>query len=268
MLIEDLDRVDPAHLFRILNVLTAHIDRNQILVHEFESKQFRNKFDFDNIITVFDYLNTKKIYHHFYGTETSFEGYINKFITSNPFEYTIKVATIEYVIQALSISLKIPKEFFIKNSEIKSKINLLSFRDIVALFKDPESEIKYEMLSTLDSYEISTVNDFTRFLVFFKRLHIEPDQIINAIFEFDKVLLLNIIGLGWFFVGIGMGNSTVNIPAGEGRSVYYSFPFELKKTNQIVNSISFRNANSLCNFNSICPFALKSIAYFNEYIKH
>lgn len=52
LIIEDLDRMDPAHLFRILNIFSAHIDR----VYQYKDENtsypelLPNKFGFDNII--------------------------------------------------------------------------------------------------------------------------------------------------------------------------------------------------------------------------
>lgn len=61
LIIEDLDRIDPAHLFRILNVLGAHLD----FCNQRDIKP--NKFGFDNIVTVFDYEITSHLFHHFMG---------------------------------------------------------------------------------------------------------------------------------------------------------------------------------------------------------
>ena len=84
LIIEDLDRLDPKHLFRILNVVSAHID---------DSKQpdiVGNKFGFNNIVLVMDYDVTKHIFHHFYGEQACYEGYMSKFLSREPFRYSIK----------------------------------------------------------------------------------------------------------------------------------------------------------------------------------
>jgi hypothetical protein len=83
LIIEDLDRLDPKHLFRILNVVSAHID---------DSKQpdiVGNKFGFNNIVLVMDYDVTKHIFHHFYGAQACYEGYMSKFLSREPFRYSI-----------------------------------------------------------------------------------------------------------------------------------------------------------------------------------
>ena len=84
LIIEDLDRLDPKHLFRILNVVSAHID---------DSKQpdiVGNKFGFNNIVLVMDYDVTKHIFHHFYGEQACYEGYMSKFLSREPFRYSIR----------------------------------------------------------------------------------------------------------------------------------------------------------------------------------
>ena len=89
LIIEDLDRLDPKHLFRILNVVSAHID---------DSKQpdiVGNKFGFNNIVLVMDYDVTKHIFHHFYGAQACYEGYMSKFLSREPFRYSIKSIMIQ-----------------------------------------------------------------------------------------------------------------------------------------------------------------------------
>lgn len=81
LIIDDLDRIDPEHLFRILNILAAHND-----IENEES----NKFGFDKIITVFDIDNVKQIFCTKYGAKVDFIGYINKFYSKEVFHFDIK----------------------------------------------------------------------------------------------------------------------------------------------------------------------------------
>lgn len=85
LIIEDLDRIDPAHLFRIMNVLSSQVDNPY-----YADSKNGNKFGFDKIILVMDYDITKHIFHHFYGNEANYEGYMNKFLNTIPFHYSIK----------------------------------------------------------------------------------------------------------------------------------------------------------------------------------
>lgn len=76
LVIDDLDRIDPEHIFRILNIFSAH------------DKLGENKFGFEKVILVCDINNIKHIYHHFYGEKVDFFGYINKFYTTEVYHYS------------------------------------------------------------------------------------------------------------------------------------------------------------------------------------
>lgn len=85
LIIEDLDRIDPAHLFRIMNVLSSQVDNPY-----YSEVPNGNKFGFDKIILVMDYEIAKHLFHHFYGLEANYEGYMNKFLNTLPYSYSIK----------------------------------------------------------------------------------------------------------------------------------------------------------------------------------
>lgn len=93
LIIDDLDRVDPEHIFRILNVLSAHNDH-------FDA---HNKFAFDHIIVVCDIENIRRIFFHKYGHEVDFEGYIDKFYSTSIFEYSNKDALSSYIKTVLNL---------------------------------------------------------------------------------------------------------------------------------------------------------------------
>lgn len=79
LILDDLDRIDPDHLFRILNVLSAQIDQTA------QSKG--NKFNFDKVIVVFDKDNVHRIFQNRYGSDVDFSGYIDKFYSHKVFEF-------------------------------------------------------------------------------------------------------------------------------------------------------------------------------------
>lgn len=83
LVLDDMDRVDPEHIFRILNVLSAHFERDE-----------ENKFGFDVVIFVADYSNLKHIFRHKYGSQTDFDGYMDKFFTVTPYYFDNKKAII------------------------------------------------------------------------------------------------------------------------------------------------------------------------------
>lgn len=82
LLIDDLDRLDPDHTFRLFNIFSAH---NQEALGEQE-----NKFGFDKLIFVCDLNNIKNIFKYRYGSNVDFKGYINKFYSTEPFEFNIR----------------------------------------------------------------------------------------------------------------------------------------------------------------------------------
>ncbi|WP_348799152.1 P-loop NTPase fold protein [Flavobacterium adhaerens] len=77
LIIDDLDRLDPEHIFRLFNIFSAHYD-------EINGE---NKFGFDKVIFVCDIENIRKIFHHKYGSEVDFSGYIDKFYSIEPFDF-------------------------------------------------------------------------------------------------------------------------------------------------------------------------------------
>ena len=85
LIIEDLDGIDPAHLFRIMNVLSSQVDNPY-----YSDASNGNKFGFDKMILVMDYEIAKHLFHHFYGKEANYEGYMNKFLNTLPYSYSIK----------------------------------------------------------------------------------------------------------------------------------------------------------------------------------
>ena len=135
LVIEDLDRLDPGHLFRILNVLSAHID----------SDKCTNKFCFDNIVAVLDYETTRHIFHHFYGDKANYEGYISKFMSSHPFEYSItKVAherLFNYIEKECHFSALSEFPYNVNNVTLPQYLASLSVRDVAHILDNIELQI-------------------------------------------------------------------------------------------------------------------------------
>lgn len=101
LIIEDLDRIDPAHIFRILNVFSAHFDRYNVSRLRTDLTGDDNKFCLDKIISVCDIDNIRNIYHHVYGKDTDFVGYISKFSNSKAFRYSLQDDLKDYIINKL-----------------------------------------------------------------------------------------------------------------------------------------------------------------------
>ena len=86
LILDDFDRIDPEHIFRILNILSAHMDGEE-----------ENRFGFDHIIIVGDIDNLRSIFHHKYGEKTEFWGYFDKFFTVRPYIFNNDKAIAERV---------------------------------------------------------------------------------------------------------------------------------------------------------------------------
>lgn len=110
LLFEDLDRIDPAHLFRILNIFSAHMEFSYKYGVRPGESLAGNKFGVDNVVMVIHYENLESIFHHFYGENTCFEGYIHKFADKGLFEYSLRAEAVKYFYRALSTALNMKEE--------------------------------------------------------------------------------------------------------------------------------------------------------------
>ena len=87
LILDDLDRVDPEHIFRLLNIFSA----------QFDIDKSKNKFGFDKVIVVADYDNLKSIFHHKYGEETDHIGYFDKFFSQGIYEFDLTSEIVKVV---------------------------------------------------------------------------------------------------------------------------------------------------------------------------
>jgi len=79
LILDDLERIDPEHIFRIINIFLAHFDSH--------NNELSNKFSFDKVILVADVQNLKSIFHYKYGKQTDFNGYLDKFFSVEVFQF-------------------------------------------------------------------------------------------------------------------------------------------------------------------------------------
>jgi hypothetical protein len=78
LIIDDLDRIDPEHIFRLFNIFSSHLSYR---------KSTGNKFGFDKVIFVCDIENIRNIFSARYGASTDFSGYIDKFYSTDIFYF-------------------------------------------------------------------------------------------------------------------------------------------------------------------------------------
>lgn len=263
LIIEDLDRIDPAHLFRILNVLGAHIDCKY---HDNESCP-SNKFGFDHIITVFDYKTTEHIFHHFYGEQANYQGYINKFKINQPFYYSIKQEAYNYLHEYIRQHCYITIDTIDNNHpfSIYRRFRNLSVREICNLLENIDNQIETKEENTYNK-EVSflTNSSLTTFIAILFRIGIKKDQIkthLNNFFNVD-VDFLNLLGVFlskdvWFW-----GQSCVKY-----KNVDYDIKKEIK--NSMVERIIFTESEQQHNNSSRYQDVSKAIAEaINEALKN
>lgn len=135
LVFEDMDRIDPAHIFRILNVVSAHMDYGYKYAVSPDSSLAGNKFGVDNIVICLDYDNLHSIYRHFYGPDACFEGYISKFSDNGYFQYSIKRLARHYYANLLVPVTGMDGKAI---SAILKRIDLLSF-SLRQIFQSPDN---------------------------------------------------------------------------------------------------------------------------------
>lgn len=194
LIIEDLDRIDPAHLFRILNVLGAHIDE-----HLYKDSESTNKFGFDNIITVFDYNTTEHIFHHFYGQKANYDGYINKFTSYRPFFYSINEVAHEYLYQLVLKKCCISRES-IRRIGLNNKLNSLSVRDIKNILNGIDSYIDKKVYESTP-IKFNAKSPLTYTIAILKLIGIQDTKDIKKyILNLPDIDLLNCINVFLFLL--------------------------------------------------------------------
>lgn len=91
LIIDDLDRIDPGHIFRILNVFACNADSSLY------GEELNNKFGFYKVMVVCDINNLRHLFAHQYGTSTDFCGYIDKFYSINVYNFNLKGDVVKFL---------------------------------------------------------------------------------------------------------------------------------------------------------------------------
>lgn len=166
LIIDDLDRVDPEHIFRILNVFAAHFD--------IDSSE--NKFGFDKIIVVADYQNTKSIFNHKLGINADFNGYVDKFYTIKPFRFDNRAAVNKWVSDNFKLKQQDQK---LLNTILLALIssNLISLRQ---LFK---FDFSLNMTNELEKTEMYWLSAHVRILA---NLFGDDEKLVDSIARIDR----------------------------------------------------------------------------------
>lgn len=177
LIVEDMDRIDPAHIFRILNIFSAHIDYCYKNFVKPNDTLIGNKFGLSNIMLVCDHTNIRKIFKHLYGEHTDFSGYIGKFLSSMPFYYSLREERIKYVYEQLATITECPKELlqYVIEKSSDSIISNKTIREIVHTL-DLEKELSYEVSLNIDGANITLCPIMLRVLSIMRRLGFSDDS--------------------------------------------------------------------------------------------
>lgn len=102
LIVDDLDRIEPEHIFRLFNVFSSH----------FDVYGKTNKYGFNKIIFVCDIENIRGTYYHKYGLEADFDGYIDKFFSREIYHF-------DNIDNVFSIVKKVISEMVIDGEQLK-----------------------------------------------------------------------------------------------------------------------------------------------------
>lgn len=198
LVIEDMDRIDPAHIFRILNVFSAYWDIQDYSEQKLAYGNPQNKYNFDKILLVCHFQNVRNIFHHFYGDKTDFTGYIHKFSSSTPYEYSLREVVEEWLLNKMPFNKDIFSEIcrvlvtLIMRKYENSEMIITNLRHMTSFFAQSDYNIKNEIIPSAISwlvnvnYCISTSNQVTQLLCILKNFHISIDDFLDLIFKDQK----------------------------------------------------------------------------------
>lgn len=180
LIIEDMDRMDPAHLFRILNVFSAHIDYNYRFGANPSQPFFGNKFGLDKVVFVMSYENTKHIFHHFYGRNAEFNGYISKFCSSNYFEYSFSTEKEAFIYNRMATNTNVDESmlrYLVKPELLQEH----SVREVVNAIEGLEEFISYLQIKDNEGRVIHLHHGILKVIAIMRKLGMDNKDINDRI---------------------------------------------------------------------------------------
>ena len=183
LVIEDMDRLDPAHLFRIMNVFSAHMDYGYRSMQPVNNTLVGNKFGVSNVVFVMHEKNTEAIFHHFYGEGADYEGYMSKFYNKDIFRFSLAEEKEKYalslIVQETGLGEEKVKEFFTSDF-----LAVKTMRQIIfALDKVEEQFQSLEVKPGVKAHP-----QLLKLFVIAKRLGVDDDKIISIVVKHFKAL--------------------------------------------------------------------------------
>ena len=131
-----------------------------------------------------DYDNTERIYRHFYGEKTDFQGYINKFISNGYFHYSLSQEKYKYFIK------KIVQETQLHEDQVETIIDADTFegktiRDVASAIHDTLKSLFNILIYQDMNRTIDLPKGILQLMVIMRRLR-EVDE--NIISHFEEVI--------------------------------------------------------------------------------
>ena len=239
LIIEDLDRLDPKHLFRILNVISAHMEDRHT------PDKVGNKFGFHSIVLVMDYDVTKHIFHHFYGDGACYEGYMSKFLSREPFRYSIQQEMVKEIEEKLANVIGFPNILVIFDS-LRKVLAQCTIRDLQKIAQlDTGNYIKPSICAIKSAHandkEVTLSTSFPIFhlLVYMIESGMTKEEIGQAFIDFERNIIVNYPTRLAEYLKLMYPIYRTNFPSSFCMLIQnHTFIFRPKETNQIQKDVS------------------------------
>ena len=183
LVIEDMDRLDPAHLFRIMNVFSAHMDYGYRSMQPIDSSLVGNKFGVSNVVFVMHEKNTEALFHHFYGECADYDGYMSKFYNKDIFRFSLAEEKENYALALISEETGLGEERINEYFD-KGFLAAKTMRQII--FAMDKIEEQFYSIRVME--DIRPNSQILKLIVIAKRLGVSNDKIISVVVKHFKDL--------------------------------------------------------------------------------
>ena len=183
LVIEDMDRLDPAHLFRIMNVFSAHMDYGYRSMQPIDSSLVGNKFGVSNVVFVMHEKNTEALFLHFYGECADYDGYMSKFYNKDIFRFSLAEEKENYALALISEETGLGEERINEYFD-KGFLAAKTMRQII--FAMDKIEEQFYSIRVME--DIRPNSQILKLIVIAKRLGVSNDKIISVVVKHFKDL--------------------------------------------------------------------------------
>lgn len=183
LVIEDMDRLDPAYLFRIMNVFSAHMDYGYRSMQPIDSSLVGNKFGVSNVVFVMHEKNTEALFHHFYGECADYDGYMSKFYNKDIFRFSLAEEKENYDLALISEETGLGEERINEYFD-KGFLAAKTMRQII--FAMDKIEEQFYSIRVME--DIRPNSQILKLIVIAKRLGVSNDKIISVVVKHFKDL--------------------------------------------------------------------------------